>query len=114
MGPGHGPKAPHATRVGNFLSTFDRQTGLGQRGFAIARCLVDLGLRACAVAAIQLRDVNWREGVIAISGGKSRRVIFYRFQLPPEKRSSNTCESGALKATAVRFFRLIALRLGHR
>ncbi len=68
------PKHLTPQELEHFLSTFDRQTGLGQRGFAIARCLVDLGLRACEVAAIQLRDVNWREGVIAISGGKSRRV----------------------------------------
>jgi integrase/recombinase XerD len=63
-----------AEEVKRFLEAFDRSSSFGLRGFAMARCLVDLGLRACEVAAFQLDDVNWGEGTIAISGGKSRRV----------------------------------------
>ena len=68
------PKHLTTEELERFLDTFDRSSSFGQRGFAMARCLVDLGLRACEVAAIQLDDVNWREGTLAVSGVKSRRV----------------------------------------
>jgi integrase/recombinase XerD len=57
-----------------FLQTFNRHTLGGQRGFAMARCLIDLGLRAGEVAALQLDDLNWHEGTITIGHGKSRRA----------------------------------------
>ena len=57
-----------------FLDTFDRQSASGQRGYAMARCLSDMGLRASEVAAIQLDDLNWREGTLTIGRGKSRRA----------------------------------------
>ena len=46
----------------------------GRRGYAMARCMVDLGLRVGEVAALQLDDVNWREGTVRIGAGKSRRI----------------------------------------
>lgn len=60
--------------IGRFLGTFDRHTACGQRGYAMARCLSDMGLRASEVAAIQLDDLNWREGTLTIGRGKSRRA----------------------------------------
>jgi site-specific recombinase XerD len=60
--------------IGRFLGTFDRHTPCGQRGYAMARCLSDMGLRASEVAAIQLDDLNWREGTLTIGRGKSRRA----------------------------------------
>ena len=56
-----------------FLSAFDLKSAHGQRGYAMARCLVDLGLRASEVAAIKLEDLDWQEGTLKIGGGKSRR-----------------------------------------
>lgn len=57
-----------------FLQAFDRRHTSGQRGYAMARCLVDLGLRACEVAALQLDDLNWQDGTVRVGAGKSRRV----------------------------------------
>jgi len=57
-----------------FLKTFDRRHASGQRGYAMARCLVDLGMRACEVAALQLDDLNWQDGTVRIGAGKSRRA----------------------------------------
>jgi integrase/recombinase XerD len=45
-----------------------------QRDYAILRCLVDLGLRSCEVAALRLDDINWTNGTIAIPAGKSNRT----------------------------------------
>lgn len=63
-----------ADEVARFLGAFERHTFEGRRGFAMARCLLDLGLRASEVAALRLDDVNWREGTLRIVGGKSRRA----------------------------------------
>jgi integrase/recombinase XerD len=57
-----------------FFNAFDRHTATGRRGYAMARCMVDLGLRVGEVTALQLDDVNWREGTVRIRAGKSRRV----------------------------------------
>jgi integrase len=68
------PKHLTPEEVRRFLDAFDRNSSVGKRSFAMARCLVDMGLRAGEVAAIQLEDLHWREGTLAVSGGKSRRV----------------------------------------
>ena len=60
--------------VTRFLDAFDRHTAGGKRDFAMARCFLDLGLRAGEVAAIQLDDLDWREGTLAIGRSKSRRI----------------------------------------
>lgn len=57
-----------------FLDAFDRRAAIGQRGYAMARCLLDLGLRVSEVAALQLGDVNWQDGTVRIRAGKSRRA----------------------------------------
>ena len=59
--------------LARFFDAFDRCTAPGRRGYAMARCMVDLGLRVSEVAALQLDDVNWREGTLRIGAGKSRR-----------------------------------------
>jgi integrase len=68
------PKHLTAEEVQRFLDTFDRNNSVGKRSFAMARCLVDMGLRAGEVATMQLEDLRWREGTLAVSGGKSRRT----------------------------------------
>jgi integrase/recombinase XerD len=60
--------------VSRFLAAFDQHSVSGLRGYAMARCLLDMGLRAGEVAAIQLDDLNWHEGTITIGRGKSRRA----------------------------------------
>lgn len=57
-----------------FLNAFDRRHASGQHGYAMARFLVDLGLRACEVAALQLEDLNWQDGTVRLGAGKSRRA----------------------------------------
>ncbi len=57
-----------------FLRAFDRRTPRGQRGYAMARCMVDLGLRVSEVAALQLDDLHWHDGTVGIRTEKSRRT----------------------------------------
>jgi site-specific recombinase XerD len=68
------PSRLTAEEVRAFLSSFDRSTAPGLRGFAIARCLADLGLRANEVAGLELGDLDWSQGTVTIRGGKLRRA----------------------------------------
>jgi integrase len=44
-----------------------------------------MGLRGCEVAAIQLDDINWSEGTLIISHGKSRRSDVLPLAVPTGK-----------------------------
>ena len=68
--------------VTRFLDAFDRHSAGGKRDFAMARCFLDLGLRACEVAAIQLDDLDWREGTLTIGRSKSRRIDVLPLPVP--------------------------------
>ena len=68
------PKHLADEEIVRFLGAFDKHSANGQRDFAMARCLLDMGLRAGEVAAIQLDDLNWRAGTLTIRHGKSRQA----------------------------------------
>ena len=68
------PTALTSDETAGFLRAFDRRHANGQRGYAMARCLLDLGLRGSEVAALQLDDLNWQDGTVRIGAGKSRRA----------------------------------------
>jgi integrase/recombinase XerD len=69
------------TELTAFLSAFDRATASGRRGFAIALCFTDLGLRCGEVARLALDDIDWRGGLLTIAPGKSRSAS--QLPLPP-------------------------------
>jgi site-specific recombinase XerD len=79
---GHVPRVLSDAEVAAFLGAFDRTTALGRRDYAIAVCLLMLGLRAGEVAAITLDDIDWRAGTLAIPTCKSRRGT--RLPLPAQ------------------------------
>jgi len=60
-----------STSLKNFLKAIDRSTRIGKRDYAVVLCLTDLALRIGDVASIKLSDINWKEGVIRIRGGKN-------------------------------------------
>lgn len=61
-------------QIDRLLSSFDRRTPLGSRGYAFAVCLGVLGLRAREVADLLLDHINWRSRTIGIPAGKTRRA----------------------------------------
>jgi len=67
------PKTLSGGQVERFLESFDRSTAAGQRDYAMALCMLDLGLRASEVIHLQLRDVDWRDSVLRIAATKCRR-----------------------------------------
>lgn len=77
----HLPKALTDEQVRVLLGSFDRETALGLRGYAMALCLVRLGLRACEVARLCLDDIDWRPGTVRITGKRGRVRLL---PLPPD------------------------------
>jgi integrase/recombinase XerD len=60
--------------LAKLMSVFGQEEPQRQRDYAIVRCLVDLGLRSCEVAALHLNDIDWKTGTLTIREGKSHRV----------------------------------------
>jgi integrase/recombinase XerD len=67
------PKHLTTDEVAGLLGAIDEHNPIGRRDYALAHCLPDMGLRVSEVAAIQLDDLNWREGTLTITHGESRR-----------------------------------------
>jgi integrase/recombinase XerD len=76
------PKFPHniATthphtddELSRLLQAFDRTQPIGKRDYAMARCLIDLGVRTSEVAGFSLDRIDWRRGYVTLEPGKSRR-----------------------------------------
>lgn len=70
----HVPKLLSDQQLKALLGAFDRDHPAGLRGYAIALCLVRLGLRAGEAARLGLDDLDWRRGTLRIVAGKGRRA----------------------------------------
>lgn len=68
------PKGLTDAQLELLLQSFDLSDPLGRRDYAIARCMIDLGLRCSEVVHLRLESFNWRQGTITIAGGKGRRT----------------------------------------
>lgn len=60
--------------LAKLMSAFEQVGPQRQRDYAIVRCLVDLGLRSCEVAALRLDDIDWKNGTLTVRVGKSHRA----------------------------------------
>ncbi|EPA95337.1 tyrosine-type recombinase/integrase [Pseudomonas mandelii] len=68
------PKALSDAQLAAFLKVFDCSNPVELRDYAIARCLLDLGLRGDEVAHLTLQSVDWRNGTLTLGTSKSKRV----------------------------------------
>lgn len=68
------PKVLSDAELDAFLKAFDCTDPVGLRDYAIARCLLDLGLRGHEVTYLSLESVSWRNATLTISSTKSKRV----------------------------------------
>jgi site-specific recombinase XerD len=55
------------------LNSFTVELRLPKRGYAIARCALDMGLRSGEIAHLMISDIDWRAGTVTLRGTKSRR-----------------------------------------
>jgi integrase/recombinase XerD len=70
---------PAQARV--LVNSPDRRTANGRRDHAILTLLARLGLRACEIAALELSDIEWRHGELAVRGKGNRHE---RLPLPAD------------------------------
>ena len=81
------PRGLKAAEIEMLLASCDRKTATGLRDYAVLSLLARLGLRGAEAAGLQLDDIDWRAGEIAVTGKGSRTE---RLPLParPGKGSS--------------------------
>lgn len=70
----HPPKVLSESQIEHFLQAFDLTDPVGLRDYAIARCLLDLGLRGGEAAHLTLDAVDWRNGIVTLHRTKNQRV----------------------------------------
>ena len=66
------PRGLRAAEVEMLLAGCDRGTAAGLRDYAVLSLLARLGLRGAEAAGLQLGDIDWRAGEIAVMGKGSR------------------------------------------
>lgn len=92
-----------------FLNAFDRRCATGRRDYAMARCLIDLGLRASEVAQLQLDDLNWRDGTLRLSTGKTRQARMLPLPTPTGRAIAEYLADGRpISASRAIFLRHVA------
>ena len=67
------PRVLTDDEVHAFLAAFDRVAAQGRRDYAMALCLLELGLRAGDVAQLTLDAIDWRASTVTLAAGKARR-----------------------------------------
>ncbi|WP_213956694.1 MULTISPECIES: tyrosine-type recombinase/integrase [unclassified Variovorax] len=68
------PQTLSPGEVERLLDAFPPELPSHLRGYAMVRCLIDLGLREREVVSLELDDIDWEAGTLRIGKGKSRRV----------------------------------------
>ncbi|WP_322041413.1 site-specific integrase [Burkholderia diffusa] len=68
------PKVLSDVQLRQFLQAFDVSDPVGLRDYAIARCILDLGLRGDEAAHLTLDCVDWRNGIVMLHRTKSQRA----------------------------------------
>jgi site-specific recombinase XerD len=66
------PQGLTAADIEMLLAGCDRETAVGLRDHAVLSLLARLGLRSAEAAGLQLDDIDWRAGEIAVTGKGSR------------------------------------------
>jgi integrase/recombinase XerD len=66
------PRGLQASEIERLLAGCERETAAGLRDYAVLSLLARLGLRGAEAAGLQLGDIDWRPGEVAIRGKGSR------------------------------------------
>jgi integrase/recombinase XerD len=70
------PRTLTPAETAKLLGAFGPDVASARRGYAMVRCLVDLGLRSSEVVGLNLDDIDWKGGTVRLCRNKSRRVDF--------------------------------------
>ncbi len=105
------PRGMKAAEIERLLAGCERDTAVGLRDYAVLSLLARLGLRGAEAAGLQLGDIGWRVGEIAVTGKGSRTE---RLPLPAPAgealaawltRGRPACDSRAVFVTIRRPYR---------
>ena len=66
------PRGLKAAEIERLLAGCDRDTAVGLRDYAVLSLLARLGLRGAEASGLQLGDIDWRAGEIAVTGKGSK------------------------------------------
>ena len=66
------PRGLKAAEIERLLAGCERDTAAGLRDYAVLSLLARLGLRGAEAAGLQLGDIDWRAGEIAVTGKGSK------------------------------------------
>jgi integrase/recombinase XerD len=69
------PRYLQPDQIEQIMASADPKTPLGSRNRAILLLLARLGLRAGDVVRLRFSDVDWKEGVIRVSGKGRRETV---------------------------------------
>ena len=61
--------------IAKLLDTIDRKTKTGRRDYAVMMLGTALGIRACDIIAMKLKDIDWQNGEIQLSQRKTGNVV---------------------------------------
>src|ERR1019366_1126859 len=68
------PRAISANHVRQLLASIDRRTAVGRRDYAVLLLLARLGLRSSEVAFLELDDIDWKTGRLAVRSKGAQRL----------------------------------------
>lgn len=68
------PEGLSVSELDQLFRAFDAECPSRRRGYALVRCLADLGLRSSEVVRLRLDDIDWRAGTLTVAAGKARRA----------------------------------------
>jgi len=68
------PTVLNAAQCRKFLKAFDRSSAIGKRNYAMAVCMLELGLRRVDTVSLKLEDIDWRQGVLTVPNRKQRHA----------------------------------------
>ncbi len=98
------PKALSDTQVVAFLKAFECTYPVGMRDYAIARCLLDLGLRGREVTYLTLDSIDWRSATLTINSNKSKRVQQLPLPMPTGQAIAQYLSEGRPQTTSRTLF----------
>jgi len=64
------PVVLNAAQRRRFLKAFDRSSAIGKRDYAMAVCMLELGLRRVDTVSLKLEHVDWRQGILTVPNHK--------------------------------------------
>ena len=92
----HPPKVLSDGEQERFLRAFDLTDPVGLRDYAIARCLLDLGLRGDEAAHLMLESIDWRQGIVTLHRTKSQHVQLLPLPVQTGKALASYLRDGRL------------------